>query len=157
MSNEPVDMEGPDELEEQQEQTQHQTSEPKLIFRIKPHEVPFYQRMADYFWRSGLIKEPSLHMLARACLNIVANRWAKLEEQNYNAYVSKRLREARADARMIPGREMYNPRAKIHTPFDETNFPDQYQSDQTMYRQPPKIPPQLRRDPPIEKIDVDFW
>jgi hypothetical protein len=90
---------------------------------------------------------------------------------NFNAYVARRIAEAGADTGVIPEREMYNPRAKMRTPFDETNFPrakmrtpfdetnfpDQYQSDQMMYRQSPKIPPQLRRDPPIEKIEVDFW
>jgi hypothetical protein len=57
MSNEPVDtgtqMEGPDELEEQQEQS---AAEPTVNFRLKPQEVTFYRRMADYFWRSGVIK-----------------------------------------------------------------------------------------------------
>jgi hypothetical protein len=126
MNNEPVDGEGPDELEEQQTK---QTVEPRIIYRIKPQEISIYQRMADYFWRQGLIRWPSLHLLSRACLNIVANKWVRLEDQNYNAYVARRIAEASADASMIPGREMYDPRTKMRTPFDETNFPDQYRCD----------------------------
>jgi hypothetical protein len=61
MSNEPVDMEGPDVFEEQQ--TKQQTSEPNIHYRIKPQEIALYQRMADYFWRQGLIRGPSLHLL----------------------------------------------------------------------------------------------
>jgi len=55
--------------------------------------------MADYFWIQGLIKKPSLHLLARACLNIVANKWAKLEEENYNQYVGRVVEEAEALSR----------------------------------------------------------
>jgi len=108
MSNEPVDtgveIEGQDELEEQQQtQTQQQTPD-SVHFRIKAHEVVFYQRMADYFWRQGLIREPSLHLLGRACLNIVANKWAKLEERNYNEYVQRRLRAVGLTLLYINGR-----------------------------------------------------
>jgi hypothetical protein len=79
MSNEPVYMEGPDEPEEQQ--TQQSSFRPVVHFRIKPQEISLYQRMADYFWRQGLIRGPSLHLLGRACLNIVANKWVRIEDQ----------------------------------------------------------------------------
>ena len=55
--------------------------------------------MADYFWIQGLIKKPSLQLLARACLNIVANKWAKLEEENYNQYVGRVVEEAESLSR----------------------------------------------------------
>jgi hypothetical protein len=41
-------------------------------------------------------------MLGQACLSIVANKWVKLEDQNYSAYVARRITEASANTGMIP-------------------------------------------------------
>ncbi|MDQ6667013.1 MAG: hypothetical protein M3Y53_02175 [Thermoproteota archaeon] len=91
MSNEPVDAGVEMRARMNLKNSKPNKPQPRILFRIRPHEVTFYQRMADYFWRQGLIKEPSLHLLGRACLNIVANKWARLEEQNYNAYLLRRF------------------------------------------------------------------
>lgn len=151
MSNEPVDgLNVPDELEEQQEQQQPAgTLHPTIIFRLKTGEFTFFQRMADHFWRSGIIKEPKLNALGRACLNIVANKYSHVEDKNYNQYVARRLEEARASATLRP-REPYNPRYRPQGEFDPAR-------DYFDAREQPRVPPQLRRDPPIEKVEVDWW
>ncbi|HBP65794.1 MAG TPA: hypothetical protein DD730_16425 [Desulfosporosinus sp.] len=153
MSNEPVDagieLDGPDKLGEQQ-----QTSEPNIHFRIKPHEITIYHRMADYFWIQRLIKKPSLHLLARACLNIVANKWAKLEEENYNQYVGRVVEEAESLSRQPANPCTSNP------PYCGSI---EAHPDSQPVRKPASIfggtiPPQLRyRRPPIEKIEVPWW
>ncbi len=116
MTNEPVDtvtrVEGPDELQEQQEQ-EERTGSPYLAvhFRLKPHEIVFFKRMADHFWRQGTIREPTFNAIGKACLNIVANKYAKVEKKNYDEYIARRLQTARDSATLRP-RELYNPRYK---------------------------------------------
>ena len=47
--------------------------------------------MADHFCKEGLIDEPRFSLLAKACLNIVANRYVKFEEIAMANYVQKKL------------------------------------------------------------------
>jgi hypothetical protein len=134
-------------------------NQPRIEFRLKPPEVIFYRRMADYFWRSGTIPQPTLSALGRACLNILGNKWAKLEEENHNAYVS-RLEEARAGGG-VSQREMYNPRYRQLPPdpyysrdYDPLATP--WGSAQSPQRRRP-IPPELRKDAPIERTSEDWF
>jgi hypothetical protein len=96
MSNNPVDTaRNLDETVKVQEK--EDTRNATLIaFRVKVNQVMFFKRMADHFYKEGLIAAPRFSLLAKACLNIVANRYAKLEEITMANYVQKRLQQARS-------------------------------------------------------------
>jgi hypothetical protein len=51
--------------------------------------------MAHYFFECHLIPEPKLSLLAKACLNIVAHKYAKQEEINLANYIQRNLAQAR--------------------------------------------------------------
>lgn len=93
MSNSPVDAEqdtgvGEEEIEEE--------SSPTLAaFRIPSDSVIFYRRMAQHMYQGGLIKEPKLAALAKACLNLIGRRYAAYEEVALATYVQKNLAQAR--------------------------------------------------------------
>jgi len=62
-----------------------------IAFRVKVNQVLFFKRMADHFCKEGLIAEPRFSLLAKACLNIVANRYVKFEEIAMANYVQNKL------------------------------------------------------------------
>jgi hypothetical protein len=90
MSNNPVDT-------EQSYQTKPPVEEgdepsPTLAaFRIRSDAVEFHKRMAQYFFDCHLIPEPKLSLLAKACLNIVAHKYAKLEEDALASWIHRLL------------------------------------------------------------------
>jgi hypothetical protein len=72
-----------------------------VTFRVKVKELNFFHRMADFYWKSGLIPEPSLRALARACLNTAANKWSGIEEENYNLYIERVIAETEGTYRQL--------------------------------------------------------
>ena len=98
MRNSPVDMAGNYEdkqvegEEQEEEDTQNAT---RVSFRIKVDQVTFFKRMADHFYQEGYIAEPRFALLAKACLNIVGNRFVKFEEVAMANYVQKKLNAVR--------------------------------------------------------------
>lgn len=97
MSNTPVDT-GQDntveeDTEEQEDIDNHSLT--RVSFRIPVDAIMFYKRMAQNFYEGGLIPEPKLALLAKACLNLLARKYAKVEELTMATYVQKRLAEAR--------------------------------------------------------------
>jgi hypothetical protein len=124
-----------------------------VTFRVKVKELTILNRMADVFWRSGLIPEPTLRALTRASLNIVVGIWSKVEEENYNHYIG---RSAEAEA---SSSQPANP-CTSSPPYCGSI---EAHPDSQPVKKPPSIfdgtiPPQLRyRRPPIEKIEVPWW
>jgi hypothetical protein len=109
---------------------------PKLAaFRIRSDAVEFHKRMAQYFFECHLIPEPRLSLLAKACLNIVAHKYAKQEEINLANYVQRNLAQARGlNVVSVPqvSREMA---ATGHPPKENSSRHD------SKLRRPPQIGP----------------
>ncbi len=140
--------------EEFGEQTSRNHDAKTLVtFRVKVKELTCLDRMADVFWRSGLIPEPTLRALTRASLNIVVGMWSKLEDENHSQYIGGMV-EAEALSRQPANPCISNP------PFCGSI---EAHPDSQPVRKPASIfggtiPPQLRyRRPPIEKIEVSWW
>jgi hypothetical protein len=80
MSNNPVDTgQASAQLEQEEDDNQSTT---RISFRVRVDALTFHKRMAQYFFENHLIAEPKLSLLAKACLNIMAHKYAKQEEKN---------------------------------------------------------------------------
>ena len=109
-----------------------------IAFRVKANQIMFFKRMADHFYKEGLIAEPRFSLLAKACLNIVANRYAKLEEITMANYVQKRLQQARGP--------------------NIVNYRQMQPQPQTLKQEASTlIPPELRRASPVDKVKEPWW
>jgi len=124
-----------------------------VTFRVKVKELTILNGIADVFWRSGIIPEPTLKALTRVSLNILAGIWSKLEE-NSNQYIQRVVADAEASSRQPANPCTSNP------PYCGSI---EAHPDSQPVRKPASIfggtiPPQLRyRRPPIEKIEVPWW
>lgn len=124
-----------------------------VTFRVKVKELNILNRMADDFWKSGLIPEPTLKALTRVSLKILTGIWSKLED-NSNQYIQRAVEEAEASSR-----QPANP-CTSNSPYSGSI---EEHPDSQPLRTPASIfdvtiPPQLRyRRPPIEKIEVPWW
>jgi len=94
--------------------------------------------MADHFCKEGLIDEPRFSLLAKACLNIVANRYVKFEEIEMANYVQKKLNAARG-----PNVVQYQQKQK--------------QAQKLKQEASTLIPPELRRASPVDKVNEPGW
>jgi hypothetical protein len=138
MSNNPVDTaRNLDETVEGQEK-ENTRNATLIAFRVKVNQVLFFRRMADQFYKEGLIAAPRFALLAKACLNIIANRYAKMEEITMANYVQKRLQQVRG-SNVVNYRQM-QPRSQTLK-----------QEASTL------IPPELRRAPPVDKVEEPWW
>jgi hypothetical protein len=97
--------------------------------------------MAQYFFECHLIPEPKLSLLAKACLNIMAHKYAKLEEDALARYVQRNLEEARGPH--------YVTVPQIQREVGVRNGVAKTTRD--------LIPPRLRRDPPLDPIREPEW
>ena len=115
MSNGPVDTEQNFEDKpvegEEEEDTRNAT---RISFRVKVSQLMFFKRMADHFYNEGYIAEPKFSLLAKACLNIVGNRYAKLEEITMANYVQKKLQQARGP-NVVDYRQIQPPQQQAQT------------------------------------------
>lgn len=59
----------------------------KVSFRIKVKQIMFFRRMITYFFENDFIPEPTLSHLARACLNIMAQKYSKYEDSTMGNYL----------------------------------------------------------------------
>src|SRR5437660_9313796 len=141
MSKSPVDKAGnykdkPVKGEEKEKgDTQNAT---RVSLRIKVDQVVFFRRMADHFYNEGYIVEPRFALLAKACLYIVANRYAKFEEVAMANYVQKKLNAVRD-----PNVVQYQPMQK---------------EAQTLRQESSGLrPPELRRPAPVDKVKEPEW
>jgi hypothetical protein len=89
MSNNPVDT-AQTSAQLEQEEIDNQTAT-QVSFRIRVDSLTFHKRMAQYFFECHLIPEPRLSLLAKACLNIVAHKYAKLEEDALASWIHRLL------------------------------------------------------------------
>jgi hypothetical protein len=142
MSSIPVDggQNSEDKSGQQREKLSHEATH--VSFRVRSDALMFFKRMTNYFYESHLINEPKLSLLAKACLNIMAHKYAKQEEINLANYVQRNLAQARGhNVVSIPqiGREM----ATTGHP------PNKTVADM--------IPPKLRRPPPIDPVQEPEW
>jgi hypothetical protein len=64
----------------------------KASFRIKVKQIMFFKRMIAYFFEYNLIPEPTLSHLARACLNIMAQKYSRYEDSTMGNYLPPNLR-----------------------------------------------------------------
>jgi hypothetical protein len=69
-----------------------------IAFRVKPEQLAFFRRLADFLCQNGFIPEPSLNRMAHMCMQIIGQKYEKQEAQNLERYISKRLADARAKA-----------------------------------------------------------
>jgi len=123
---------------EEEEDTRNAT---RISFRVKVNELMFFKRMADHFYQEGYIAEPKSSLLAKACLNIVGNRYAKLEEITMANHIQKRLQQAR-------GLNVVN--------YQQTR-PPQEQAQTLKQEASSLIPPELRRASPVDKVKEPWW
>ena len=143
---------GTEEFDEQK--SRNHDAKTLVTFRVKVKELTILNRMADVFWRSGLIPEPTLKALTRVSLNLLGGIWSKLEEENSNQYIQRVVEEAEASSRQPANPCTSNP------PYCGSI---EAHPDSQPVRKPASIfggtiPPQLRyRRPPIEKIEVPWW
>ena len=123
---------------EEEEDTRNAT---RISFRVKVNELMFFKRMADHFYQERYIAEPKFSLLAKACLNIVGNRYAKLEEITMANHIQKRLQQAM-------GPNVVN--------YQQTRPPQE--QAQTLKREASSlIPPELRRASPVDKVKEPWW
>jgi hypothetical protein len=135
MSNGPVDTE--QDLEQPIEEEQHDANAATVVsFRVKTNQLMFFKRMADEFVNEGLIAEPKFSLLTKACLNIVGNRYAKLEEINMANYVQKKIQQARGP-NVVDYRQMQAPQKQAQTLKQEAST---------------LIPPEQRRASPVDRV-----
>src|SRR5215467_7006892 len=95
MSNNPVDRAINPPLRDEGKEKKSLRDSTLVVLRIKKDQVPFFRRMINHFYENNYINEPKLSHLAKACLNIVGNKFAKVEEITYANYVQKQLARAR--------------------------------------------------------------
>ena len=109
-----------------------------IAFRVKVNQVLFFKRMADHFYKEGLIAEPRFVLLAKACLNIVTNRYAKFEEIAMTNYVQKKLNAVRGPNLM--------------------QYQQMQPQPQTLKQEASTlIPPELRRASSVDKVKEPGW
>jgi hypothetical protein len=113
----------------------------RISFRVKVNQLMFFKRMADHFYQEGYIAEPKFSLLAKACLNIVGNRYAKLEEITTANHMQKRLQQAR-------GPNVVN--------YQQTR-PPQEQAQTLKQEASSLIRPELRRASPVDKVKEPWW
>jgi hypothetical protein len=149
MSGIPVDKEQNNEdksVEGQQREKKLSHEATHVSFRVRSDALMFFKRMTNYFYECHLINEPKLSLLAKACLNILAHRYAKQEEINLANYVQRNLAAARGQGVFTAPQIQREQAAKgdpIHTPVKKTVAD--------------LIPPRLRRPPPIDNIQEPDW
>lgn len=140
MSNGPVDTE--QNFEDRPVEEEGDTQAATLVtFRVKVNQLMFFKRMADHFYEEGYIAEPKFSLLAKACLNIVGNRYAKLEEITMANYVQKKIQQARGP-NVVDYRQMQPPQQQAQTLKEEAST---------------LIPPELRRPSPVDKVKEPEW
>jgi hypothetical protein len=107
MVNDTDNTTGTEEFDEQE--SKNHDAKTLVTFRVKVKELTILNRMADVFWTSGLIPEPTLRALTRASLNILAGICSKLEEENYKQYIGRVVEEAEASSRQAANPCTSNP------------------------------------------------
>ena len=145
MSGIPVDKEQNNEdksVEGQQREKKLSHDATHVSFRVRSDALIFFKGMTNYFYESRLINEPKLSVLAKACLNIMAHKYAEQEEINLANYVQRNLAQARGpNVGSVP----------------------QISREMATTGHPPKktvadmIPPRLRRPPPIDPVQEPEW
>lgn len=134
MSNNTVDTERSTPVEEEEEEEFDNHVATLVSFRIPVDAIMFYKRMAQNFYEGGLIPEPKLALLAKACLNLLARKYAEVEKVTLATYVQKNLAAARGPNYVtVP---QVQREAGVKNPVKKTV--DDF------------IPPKLRRNPPID-------
>jgi hypothetical protein len=141
MSNIPV-VTGQASAQLEQEEDDNQSAT-RISFRVRVDALTFHKRVAQYFFECHLIPEPKLSLLAKACLNIVAHKYAKQEEINLANYVQRKRNLAQArglNVVSVPqiSREMA---ATGHPPKENSIRHDS----------------KLRRPPPIGPVQEPEW
>lgn len=114
--------------------------------RIRSDAVPFFKRMIQYFYESRLINEPKLSLLAKACLNIMAHKYAKQEEINLASYIQRNL---------VQSRELN----VVYVPQMQREMSAQGQAPRNPLAKTARdlIPARLRRDPPLDPVQEPEW
>jgi hypothetical protein len=118
-----------------------------VAFRIRSDSQLFYKRMVGYFFENEVIAKPKLSLLGKACLNIIARRYAAYEEVNLANYVQKQLAAVRGP-NAVRDQQLHR----------ETTQSGGLGSPTTRKQTPADlIPPSLRRPPPIDKVKEPEW
>jgi hypothetical protein len=150
-------LEGQPDQQQQQQQQPPQSGRPDnlVAFRIRPEQLAFFRRLADFLYQNGFIQEPTLSRMAYMCAVMIGKKFEKQEAANLERYVNKRLADARAEA---------NPRFRDEQFHYAQGQPQQQQPSQPQGQPAPQpcapsgstIPPSLRKPRVIPPIN-DEW
>ena len=113
-----------------------------IAFRVRPEQLAFFRRLADYLHQNGFIPEPTLNRMAYVCMQMIGKKFEKQEADNLERYVNRRLADARAKV---------NPNFRDQSFLYAQGQPQPQQVRPQEYTQPPAQPRPVSTVPPSLK------
>jgi hypothetical protein len=137
-----------------------------VAFRVRPEQLAFFRRLADFLYQNGFIQEPTLSRMAYMCAVMIGKKFEKQEAANLQRYVEKRFADARAkaDPRFRDPSQGYlyvqgqTQPAQIR-PQEYTQPPTQQQPQPQPQPRPAPVstvPPSLRKPSVLPQINDDW-
>jgi hypothetical protein len=63
-----------------------------VAFRVRPEQLAFFRRLADFLYQNGFIPEPSLNRMAYMSMLMIGKKFEKQEAANLERYVEETCR-----------------------------------------------------------------
>jgi hypothetical protein len=131
-----------------------------ISFRVRPEQLAFFRRLADFLYQNGFIPEPSLNRMAHMAMLMLGKKFEKQEAANLQRYVEKRFADARAkaDPRFRDQGYLY-----VQPPRQPQPQPQQPVQPQPQPQAAPRpnphvstVPPSLRKPSVLPQINDDW-